>query len=640
MTTVSPRDTPGEEAPRVAANVLGTISRVLAVTLSVFEIWAVLFSTLDPYLHRALFTTSILGLGFLAAASSAPTAGSRAGNATWAVVSLASGAYVLLQFGWLSYRWPLVYPLTPIEVVVALVIIAAVFELTRRMVGLAMCAAIAAFLVYALGGHVLDGLLHHRPLTIAELLDHLVFTNNGIFGAPIAVASTYVFFFVLFGTALELSGGGQLFFGLAWAVAGRARGGPAKVAVVSSALYGTVTGSPTANVVTCGTFTIPLMRRAGLPAVRAAAIEAVASTGGSLMPPVMGSAAFLMAEITGIRYRDIAIAAAVPAVLYYLGIFFQVHFQAGRTAGRTEVPAGMDVTVREVLRKHGLQLVPLAALIVLLARQATPIYAASVALVLTIAASWVRRETRMGPAALLKMLELAGFRTVLVAVACAAAGILVGAIAATGFAGKITSLIVASSGGSLFVALVLTMTVCIVLGMGMPVPSAYLLTAVLAAPPLAALGITTMSAHMFIMYFAVLSAITPPVAVAAYAAAGIAQVNPNSVGLESVRIGLVAFIVPYFFVYEPALLLVGSPWAVAGALLSATIGVAFVAGALEGYVRAPLGWAARAALMIGGLCLVFPGWRSDLLGAVVGLLALRSQLRPPSESRNLQFRSK
>lgn len=613
------------QVPTAGARGLFQVARLAAFTLSLFELWAVLVTTLDPYLHRLAFLGLALGLTFLADAARSDRSRRRAASLGWATAVLSATAYLVLQGSWIRTRWPLVDPLGPWEILGGVTLIAAVVEVTRLALGRALVVVIVLLLAYGLVGHRLPGLLYHRPLGVSELVDQLVFTANGLFGVPIAVAATYVYFFVLFGTALEQSGATTLFFRLARAVAGRARGGAAKVAVVASALYGTVTGSPTSNVVTTGTLTIPLMRRAGMSGELAAAVEAIASTGGSLMPPVMGSAAFLMAEYTGIPYGTIVVAAALPALLFYWSVFLQVHLRAARTR---MLPLGEAADASgPATWLDWLFLLPLATLVVLLLTGYSPIRAAAVALVFTIAASWLSSDRRLGPRAMARLLVVSAERSLLVAAACAAAGVVIGIAAGTGLAGKLAGLIFQASGGAVLPALGLTALICVLLGMGMPTPSAYVVTAVLASPPLAILGLPTLSTHLFIVYFAVLSAVTPPVAVAAYAAAAVAGASPTRVAWQSVRLGLVAFVVPFFFAYQPALVLRGNALFVALAIPTAATGVFLLAVALEGWGRRSLTWLERAAAFAGGLCLVFPGWRTDAVGVALGLFALRRQWR-------------
>jgi TRAP transporter 4TM/12TM fusion protein len=601
----------------------------LCIGLSAFQLIVTYAVVLDPLLHFAIFLSLSSALIFLTDAEA--TATSEAGRmaSRWllwlcAAATLSAGLVFVARFESIMNRWPVVDPLGPLEIACAAVLVLAVIETTRRSVGIVLVGVMAAFLAYALAGHLLPGLLYHRPLSIAEILDQLVFTSNGIFGAPLEVAATYVYIFVLFGTALELSGGGDFMFRVARAIAGRAIGGPAKVAVVGSALYGSISGSPTSNVMTTGLFTIPLMRRSGMRADVAGGIEAVAATGGALLPPVMGSAAFLMAELTGISYFQICVAAITPALLFYGCLFMQVHFGAAQLGIRPLVDDVVPVST--VVREGGHHLIPLVTLVVLLALGQPPLTAAGVATLLTVVVSWRHRHTRIGWRELLKLLDLSARRSLLVTAACAAAGVVVGALVVTGVAGKVTSMIFAAASGSVLLALVATMVVCTILGMGMPVPSAYIITAVVAGPPLAALGLTPMAANLFILYYASLSAITPPVAVAAFAAASIAEVNPTRVGLQACRLGIVAFVIPFFFVYRPELLLNGSPAAVIEAVAASALGALLIAGALAGFVRDRLRNWERVVLLAAGLALIAPGLLTDALGAIVGLAILWRQL--------------
>ncbi|NNF28127.1 MAG: TRAP transporter fused permease subunit, partial [Gemmatimonadetes bacterium] len=556
----------------------------LCIGLSVFQVVVTFVWPLTPLLHYALFVSAVSALVFLTGGAIKAPVGQRrsAGSWIWALASVAVGLYYLVRFEWITMRWPIVDSLGLIDLACGLIFLAIVVEATRRTVGWVLVGVMVVFLGYALLGQFAGSLFYHRPLSLTEVVDHLVFTGNGLFGAPVAVAATYVYTFVLFGTALEVSGGGDFLFRAASALTGRTQGGPAKVSVISSALYGSITGSPTANVMTTGLFTIPMMKRSGIRGEIAAATESVASTGGALLPPVMGSAAFLMAELTGIEYLDILVAGLVPALLFYFGLFAQVHFGAVR-AGLTPDASGAE-PIRKVLREGGHHLLPLALLVVLLVRGVSPLTAAGVALALTVVVSWREPDTAIGRRAALRILELSARRALLVTMACAAAGVVVGAIVTTGLGGKITSLIFVYAGGSLLAALLATMVVCVILGMGMPVPSAYVVTAVLAGPPLALMGLSTMSANLFILYFATLSAITPPVAVAAYAASSIADASPNVTALQAMRLGFIAFVIPFFFVYRPELLLEGSAQAIALAVFTSACGVLLVAGALEGFM--------------------------------------------------------
>lgn len=606
----------------------GTLVRVLCIALSVFQVAVTWVWPLTPLLHYAVFVAVTCALIFLIAADSSEAQErlQRGYAWIWTVAIAAAGCWFVARFAWISLRWPLVDALSAVDLACGLIFVGAVFEATRRTVGWILVGVMAVGLAYALFGDLAAGLFYHRSLSVKDVVDHLVFTGNGLFGAPVAVAATYVYAFILFGTALEISGGGDFLFKAASALTGRTRGGPAKVAVISSGLYGSITGSPTANVMTTGLFTIPMMKRSGIRGEVAGAIESVASTGGALLPPVMGSAAFLMSELTGIAYLDILVAALIPALLFYLGLFAQVHFGAAKL---DVALAELERTpLRTVLQEGGHHLLPLGTLVALLLAGWTPVSAAGVAMLVTLAVSWRRKEEGIGLRKLLQILERGASRSLLVTAACAAAGIVVGSIVTTGLGGKITGLIFAYAQGSLLFALIATMVVCIILGMGMPVPSAYIVTAVLAGPPLALMGLTTMSAHLFILYFATLSAITPPVAVAAYAASGIADSNPNRTALHAIRLGAVAFVIPYFFVYHPELLLVGTASAILMAVVTSAAGVLLMAGALEGFMRVSVMPWERACMLLGGFALIFPGLASDAAGAVLALVATRSQFAP------------
>ena len=598
------------------------------VGLSLFQVWSVVFSTLDPLLQRAVFLTWVLALSFLSF---------RPQRSDWqerpaipeileAGLSALAGLYYLFHFARIQFRWPMIDPLTPVDLFFGIVILVLVLDLTRRIVGWAVFLIAVVFSLYVLAGHLLPGTFSHRHFTFSEFVDQMVFTINGVFGAPLAVAATYVYLFVLFGVALFHSGAGEFFVGLAQSLAARARGGAAKVAVISCGLFGMFSGSPTSDAVTTGTFTIPFMKRMGYRAAEAGAIVAVAATGGGIMPPIMGSAAFLMAEFTGIRYVNIAIAATLPGILYYLCPLAQLHFQALKL-NRESAPEESGPPLQVLLAKNWHFLVPIVALSWLLLRGTTPTKAAAVAFALTVLVSWTRRETRMGFRQVAAALEESAQAVVVVVAATASAGILVGAFGITGLGGKFSGLLFEVAGQNLLPALLITMVICLILGMGMPTPSAYILTAVVAAPALIRLGIPTLSAHLFVLYFACISAITPPVAVAAFATAGIAGANPNEIGYKAMRLGIVAFIVPFLFVYQPALLLQGRPLSVVLAIITAAIGVISLAAGLEGWLATRLGLWERVLVIVGGLLLLTPGIYTDLAGALCLCLPIANQLK-------------
>jgi TRAP transporter 4TM/12TM fusion protein len=442
---------------------------------------------------------------------------------------------------------------------------------------------------------------------------------------PIRVAATYAFLFVMFGTFLGRAGGSEFFFNIAAILAGRRPGGPAKIAVVSSGLYGMLSGSPTSDVVTTGSVTIPMMKRMGYPAPLAGAFEVAASTGGSLLPPVMGSAAFIMAEYTGIDYRDIVTAAILPASLYYVSVYAQVHLRSLKLGLRgmseDEIPQ-----FSTTFRLGGVFIIPLFALIVALLMGYSPNMVAVFGAVSVIAVSLFRRATRLGPVKIFEAMAETTTRMVSITGACAAAGLVIGGITMTGLGMKFAELVTVITQGHLFFSLLVAAVLTIILGMGMPTPSAYILAAALVGPLLTKeFGIPVMAAHMMLLYFAVMSAITPPVAVAAYAAAPLADANPLHIAVLAVRLALGAFVVPLAFVYNQELLMVGAWSDILMTFAKTGIGLILLAIAVEGYIRAPLAWWVRILCGAAGVCFIIPGTTSLLAAIVLTAIALVCQ---------------
>jgi TRAP transporter 4TM/12TM fusion protein len=425
--------------------------------------------------------------------------------------------------------------------------------------------------------------------------------------------------FVIFGAFLEKSGAGKIFIDLAFALTARGRGGPAKAAVVSSALMGTISGSAAANVAVTGTFTIPLMKRAGYESAFAGAVEAVASTGGQIMPPIMASAAFVMSELTGIPYIDICIAAAPSALLYFFTIFVMVHLRAVKLDLRTTEEENIP-SFWPTLRSGIHLMLPFGVLVYLLARMYSPGFAAFWSVIATITVCMLRKSTRLNLSSFLESMRDGGVRMIEVGITCAVAGIIIGMINLTGLGVKISSLLITLSGGSLLALLFMTMVASIILGMGMPTVAAYLLLAVLVGPALISVGISTLQAHLFILYFGTISAITPPVALAAFTGAGIAKASPMKVGLNAVLLGIAAYIVPYMFVFNEALLFQGKLSQVILATLTALIGCACMAAGIQGQLLKKCHAYERAILIAAGLALIKPGILTDILG--LGGLAL------------------
>ena len=583
--------------------------------VAIFQIWANTLSALSSYQHGVIFFSMTLVIIFLTVGATPNSSNEKVPllDLLLALGAIVAGIYMVLNMNYYVDRLPIVDRLKTIDIIVGTFYLITTFEVTRRLLGWGLTFLMLFFLVYLLGGHLLTGTFSHRYLSPVSVLDQLVFTLNGIYSQPMTVAATYAFIFVLFGTVLNASGAADFFFDLAAALTGKQRGGPAKMAVVSSALYGTISGSPVSDVLTTASFTVPLMKKTAYDPVYAGALEAVASTGGSILPPVMGTAVFIMVEITGIKYLDIALAAMLPALLYYTGVFMQAHFYSVRynIAGIS----GMDIPrLTDVMRTKGQYMIPIIVLVWMLIAHYTPIYSAIWAMISAIAVSWVRKETRMGPRKIFETLAIGSTRLAALTAVCAAAGVIIGGIMVTSLGGKVISLILSVGDGNIFISLLLTALVCIILGMGMPTPSAYVITAVLAAPALIELGVSALAAHLFIVYYAVISGLTPPVAVTAYSAASIAEADPLKIAFKSCKIGILAFIMPYFFVYSPALLLKGSVIEVIMAFAFGFIGVILLAAGLEGWLfRATTVWQ-RVLLFVSGLLLIFPGLKTDLIG--------------------------
>lgn len=588
-----------------------SIASILALALALFQLYTACFGLLTAMHQRGIHITLAVALVFI----TYPSASGKWRKTDYLLVgvTLSVGIYLLVACSPAKMTAKAVVGPSTTDLFVGAVLIALVLEGTRRACGLPLVIVSILALLYGYGGAWLPSILGHKGYGVDQLIEQSVFTHEGIFGVPLSVSATFVSLFILFGSFLEASGAGYFFTQAALALTGRSRSGPAQAAVVSSAMMGTISGSAVANVVTTGTFTIPLMKRMGYAPEFAGAVEAVASTGGQIMPPVMGAAAFIIAEILNIKYSQVAIAAAIPAVLYFVSLGFMVHFEALRLGlrvmDRSELP---DLKV--VLKKGYFYLLPLVVLVYLLIIISyTPTKAALYSLVAVVLASFLGREARMTPDRILRAL-INGSKSVLpVATACAAAGIVIGVVTITGLGLRMSNLIVTLSGGSLFIALILTMITCMLLGMAVPTSAAYIITASLGAPALIRLGVSPLAAHLFVFYFACISAITPPVALAAYAGAGVAGSDPMRTGFIATKLGVAAYIVPFMFVYGPPLILVGPPWEVLLAGVTSTVGVFLLASGFEGWLHGPASWIERVLLIAGSLLLIKPGIGTDLL---------------------------
>ncbi len=521
------------------------------------------------------------------------------------------------------------------DILMAILTVLLVLETARRVTGWVLPILALIFLSYPFFSYSewLPRMLMTRKFDLGDIFGQLFLKTEGLFSTAIGASVQYIFLFILFGAFLSKSGMGQFFNDLALALAGHRRGGPAKVAVISSALMGSINGSAVANVVGTGAFTIPLMKKIGYGKNFAGAVEASASIGGQILPPVMGASAFIMAETTGISYGTIALAAILPALLYFLGVIMQVHFRAGRSNLRG-IPKPDLPRVKEVLKEGGHLILPLVGLVVFLGSGVPVAYSAFYTIVLTIIVAAFKKSTRMKVKDILSALENGTRQSLSTIIACGVVGIVIGVVNLTSFGSTLTSAITELGAGSLFLTLFLTMIASIILGMGLPSIPAYIITATMAAPALAEFGVPILMAHMFVFYFGIFANITPPVALASFAGAGLAGGSPMKTGFASLRLALAGFIVPYLFVYEPALLLIdptglplnavdlplAAPLDIVIVAFTSIVGVIGLGAAIEGYFATNMKAITRILLAIGALMMLVPEMITDVVGTIMVLV--------------------
>jgi TRAP transporter 4TM/12TM fusion protein len=589
-----------------------------AVAVGVYVISAATLIIISPWTLSVLFFSGIGALGFLTTGSFEHSNSEKPSflDLVFASLCIAVGIYFGLNADTIVNRIVLLDELTQLDVFFGSIVFLLTLEITRRTTGLGLTVIVFLFVAYNMFGHHLSGVLQHGKIDYLHFIEITVFTTDGIFGLPVRVAATYAFMFVMFGTVLHACGGGDFFFNFAAAISGRSPGGPAKVAVISSGMYGMLSGSPTSDVVTTGSITIPIMKRLGYRGAHAGAIEVAASTGGSFVPPVLGTAAFLMVDFAGLEYLQIAVAAIIPSILYYISIYAQVHFSCLRQ-GFGRLDDKLIPSFVETLKEGWLFVVPLTVLTTALIMGFTPTMVGIMGTVTVLAVSIFKATTRIGPIRLAKALSETCYRMVPVAGACAAAGLIIGGMTMTGLAGKFAHLVNGLTDGHVFLTLLVTAGLTVVLGLGMPTPSAYILSAALMTPILSEIGVPTLPAHMFVFYYAVMSALTPPVAVAAYAASSIAEDNPLLIAVMAVKFALAAFIVPFAFVYGPELLMIG-PWhIIAISFVTAAAGLILIAGALEAYFQTHLVVWERLLLAICGFGMVVPHFYTSAAAVVL-----------------------
>ncbi|WMJ84496.1 TRAP transporter permease [Oscillospiraceae bacterium LTW-04] len=621
-----------ESATRKLSGGLGKALYLLAVLVSLYHLYTAAFGPPLTLKHRSLHVAMMLAMTFIMYPISSKSKYKR--TVAWYdwvlfALSFAAPIYIWTQFIGVVER---AGKPNQIDLIMATLLVVLVLEAARRCGGWALPVLSLVFISYGLWGRNLPGMFAHRGYTWAALSNHFFANTEGIYGTSVNVASSYIFLFILFGAVMNKSGMGKFFNDISLALAGHTKGGPAKVSVIASGLLGSINGSAVANVVTTGAFTIPLMKRTGYSAEFSGAVESSASVGGQLLPPVMGAAAFIMAEMLGVKYSEIIVCAAVPALLYYTGILVQVQLRASKN-GLMGIPKEKLPKTGIIMKEQGHLIIPIIFLLFMLFFSGTTvIYSAFYTIIVTVLVSFLRKSTRMSGKDIVDSLAEGAKATVAVAIACACVGIIIGVSSKTGFGLNMANAIIALGGKSLFFTLVFSMITCMILGMGLPSIPAYIITATIAAPALAQLGISEIAAHLFAFYFAMFANITPPVALAAFAAAGLSGGNAVKTGVQSVKLSIAGFIVPYMFVYSPELLLrettfLGGLWVTA----AACIGVFMIGTAAEGYLFTKINLVLRMVLFVGALFLINSSFITDIIGFVVliGILIVQKIISRP-----------
>jgi len=606
----------------------------LAVAWSVFQLYTAYAGMYDLLIQLPVHVAFAVALGFLTAPiADSPEAAARLArrrprrwlDGALAALALLCAAHYVWHNERLASRMAMVDAPLPIDAAVGVLFVALLLGAAWRHIGPALVVMALAFIAYVFVGPRLPGFLSHGGESALNLIDQQMLTTQGVFGIPTLVSATFIFLFVVFGSVMSYGGLLRFFTDAALAVAGHTQGGAGKVAVISSGLFGTVNGSAIANAVTTGAFTIPLMKRAGYRPAFAAGVEACASMGGQLIPPVMGAAAFIMAETLQMPYSSIAIAAAIPGVLYFVAVGVMVHFEAARQ-GLPVLPRHELPRLAAVLRRDFHLLGGPAVLVWFLVQGRSPMFAGFWALVVAFALSWLRRETRIDARRIFAILADSAQAAMPVALACATVGTVVGVVSITGLGLKLATGIVGLAGGSLILTLLLTMVAALVLGTGLPTSATYIITSIMAAPALEQLGVPKLVAHMFVFYFGILADLTPPTAISTYATSSIAGADVWRTQWLAMLLALSGFVIPFSFAYDPALLLIGgSVLHIALRTAAATLGIVMLGAGLIGYFRAPTRPWERALLLAGALLLILPGVWSDLAGVACFAIVVVSQ---------------
>ncbi len=598
---------------------LGLFITLATVCMSLYHLYTAIFS-ISPMLQRSYHLSFVLVLVFLLYPANLKSPTDRPSFFDWVLAGLSVLAVsnVILNFKRLAGTGGRGNQL---DLIFGIITVLLVLECARRTVGLVLPSMALFLIAYGFFGAYITGPLKHAGFSWKRIIQHLTLTTEGIYGQILGVSSTFIYMFILFGAFLAVTGMSSVFNDISMALAGSTRGGPAKVSVLASGLMGSISGSASANVVTTGAFTIPLMRKLGYQDYFASSVEAAASTGGQIMPPVMGSAAFIIADSLGIKFFEVIKAALLPALLYYVSLWIMIDLRA-RKENISGLPKEVLPNLKTVILSRGHLLVPLFGIIFMLLSGYNAMRAAVIGIVLSVLCSFVKRETWIKPMALIKAMESGALSALSVAAACAVIGILIGMVSLTGAILAMGAAILKLSGGVLVLTLILTMLTATILGMGLPTTACYVLTSTIAAPAIVQLGVAPLAAHLFVFYYGILSAITPPVATAAYTAAGLSGASPNKTGFSAVRLAATGFIIPFMFVYSPELLLPNglSPFIVARVVFTSLIGVYALSLAIEGYYQKPLHPVERLLSAAAAITLIDSGIVTDLIG--IGLVSI------------------
>ena len=593
---------------------LKKVSLILAICFVAFHLYTAAFGTMPGIAQKSIHLGFLLVIFYINAMVDSEKRWEQIFLGIMALFALGGCAYITILDENLQLRAGIVYAS---DILFAILLIIAIFEACRRKMGNPLVIITLVFVAYAFLGKYIPGFLNQPGMTLKKFTSLVYLTTDGIFGSPLYASASYVVLFVLLGAIMSVSGIGDYMTNLATSLFGHMRGGPAKVAVVASGFFGSISGSPTANVIGTGTFTIPMMKKNGFEPEFAAAVEATASTGGAIMPPIMGSTAFIMAEMLGIPYTAVAKAAVIPAILYFLAVLFGVDIYAAKH-GLKGIPRSQLPKVRSML-KQIYMLAPLIFLIFCMAVfNMTIVRSGLLTIIVTLVLVEINPKTRMTKEQWLQIPVQTVKSAVSVGIACAMAGIISGVIMGSGLGYRISSILTSVAGTSMLLLLVLTMVVSLIMGMGVPTTAAYLVLASLVAPTMIQLGIPPLAAHMFIFYFGCISSITPPVALAAYAGAGLAGCDPNKTGYKAFRLAFCSFLMPYLFVYNPVLLMEGGVLDILWSLVTALIGAYLLASGFEGFFfRWSLKWFERPLMILGAVMLIVPGMVTDLVGIAI-----------------------